>query len=318
MAQYGCDAAILAARLEKLSTGKNLRLALQATELLLNYLAGRPDSTLNLEVSAGPAPWTAVDVALLTDAELAIFAAINARLRPDTAPLLAVSEAPPFEQAPDGRHDPREHIRNICRRQQRGGTEAHVRAVSGKHPVDHERINVYIEIRRPAEALNDRDGSAAAVNDPSHMGHMPWVLEDRPNGDAHDRAARLVVPRQPVPTPRRERQHPLPHRHRWEHVVYAVPRPCSGKALSNVEGPQLAHTALPLHEWDAPVQPTVITAEAGKAAARHAQRSNSRHSCSTNWGSPSPARRPAACARKLSKRSRTTWYTTPCDGIRGS
>jgi hypothetical protein len=51
-------------------------------------------------------------------------------------PFLAVPQAPPFEQAPDARHDRREHIRDIGRREPRGGTEAHVQAVSGKHPVD--------------------------------------------------------------------------------------------------------------------------------------------------------------------------------------
>jgi hypothetical protein len=59
-------------------------------------------------------------------------------------PLVAVAQAPTFEQAPDARHDRREHIRDIRRREQRGGIEAHVRAVSCKHPIDDERMTMNI------------------------------------------------------------------------------------------------------------------------------------------------------------------------------
>ena len=77
-----------------------------------------------------------------------------------------------LEQAPDTRHDRRQHIRHIRRREPLGRTEAQVCAVSGKHPVDHERMDVHIEIQRPAEALDDRDRSAAPVRDSRLSGHV--------------------------------------------------------------------------------------------------------------------------------------------------
>jgi hypothetical protein len=82
--KYGPDAGVLVGRLEKLSIGRNLRLALQATELLLNYHAGKPDNAFNVAVTTQPAPWTEVQMTLLTNEELDSLAAISRRLHPDT------------------------------------------------------------------------------------------------------------------------------------------------------------------------------------------------------------------------------------------
>jgi Berberine and berberine like len=51
---------------------------------------------------------------------------------------------------------------------------------------------------------------------------------------------------------------------------------------------------------------------------RHPHRRKSRNSCSTNRGSPSPSRSDAACARKVSKWSRTILYRMVDVGSRGS
>jgi hypothetical protein len=55
-----------------------------------------------------------------------------------------------------------------------------------------------------------------------------------------------------------------------------------------------------------------------KPPARHPHRRKSRNSCSTNRGSPSPPRSDAACARKVSKWSRTIPYRMLDVGSRGS
>jgi hypothetical protein len=73
-------------------------------------------------------------------------------------------------------------------------------------------MDVYIQIHRPAEALNDRDRTAAAVHDPSHVSHVAQETEHGPNGNTHHPSTLL------------------------------------GMALSRVEEPQLAQAALPLHE----------------------------------------------------------------------
>jgi hypothetical protein len=79
-----------------------------------------------------------------------------------------------------------------------------------------------------------------------------------------------------------------------------------GMALSLVEGPGTRSTV------------TRETPASAKASAWLAGALRAKAACSTNRGSPSPSRRPAACARKVSKCSRTTRYTTPCEGSRGS
>ena len=79
-----------------------------------------------------------------------------------------------------------------------------------------------------------------------------------------------------------------------------------GMALSLLEGPGTRSAA------------TRGTPASAKASAWLAGALRAKAACSTNRGSPSPSRRPAACARKVSKCSRTTRYTTPCEGSRGS
>lgn len=46
--QYGDNAEVLVQRLEKVSTGRNPRLALEATRLLLSYHAGTPQQSFEL------------------------------------------------------------------------------------------------------------------------------------------------------------------------------------------------------------------------------------------------------------------------------
>ena len=50
--------------------------ALEAVRLLLACHAGRPENALNLEVSTQPAPWTEVQMAMLTNEELKALAAL--------------------------------------------------------------------------------------------------------------------------------------------------------------------------------------------------------------------------------------------------
>jgi len=46
--KYGDDAAVLVGRLEKISTGRTPRLALEATKLLLTYHAGTPAQAIDV------------------------------------------------------------------------------------------------------------------------------------------------------------------------------------------------------------------------------------------------------------------------------
>jgi len=81
-------------------------------------------------------------------------------------------------------------------------------------------MDVDIQIHRAAETLHDGHNPAASVRLLGRAGRLPEEAEDRPDADTDDRAAQVVVPREPVPQPMRQRQHPLPHRHPREDVVH--------------------------------------------------------------------------------------------------
>ena len=77
------------------------------------------------------------------------------------------------------------------------GTIGHIKALSGQHNALRSRT------RRlpPATRLRRRPARPA-----------PQPAVDRAEEHADDRPAQCVVPRQPIPDPPRQRQHPLPHR----------------------------------------------------------------------------------------------------------
>jgi hypothetical protein len=94
--KYGPDAGVLVQRLERLSTSRNLRLALAATELLLNYHSGKPLNALSVDVSTPTAQaWPPEKVALLTTPELHMLAAMYARVYPNSGGQTPRLEAKP-------------------------------------------------------------------------------------------------------------------------------------------------------------------------------------------------------------------------------
>jgi hypothetical protein len=78
--KYGPDAAPLVDRLEKVSAGRNSRLALQATLALLAYTAGKPEQALavagQLEI-AGYRQIPPDRLSRLSEAQLALLTEIN-------------------------------------------------------------------------------------------------------------------------------------------------------------------------------------------------------------------------------------------------
>jgi hypothetical protein len=77
--------------------------------------------------------------------------------------------------------------------------------------VEHERVEVDVQIEPAAEALNDGQGARVAVTESALRGLAPVVVEHGPREDTEHRPAQLVVPRQQVAQPIREAQDPLPH-----------------------------------------------------------------------------------------------------------
>ena len=158
-------------------------------------------------------------------------------------------------------------------------------------------MDVDIQIQRTAETLHDGHDPAASVRLPGRAGRVPEEAEDRPDADPDDRAAQVVVPREPVPQPMRQRQHPLPHRHPREDVVHHV------RSAFRHAPPPAARTARSglARERDQPVETTVVATEAGEATGQPSAAQKLAKFLLDEPGSPSPSRRPAACARNVSK-----------------
>ena len=123
------------------------------------------------------------------------------------------------------------------------------------------RVQARWLFKGPAEALDNHDRSAAPVCYPSLSGHVAKETEHRPDRHPHDGPTEVVIPRHPVPKPVRERQDPLPHGHRREHVVHQV------RGAFRHSSPAAAGTHRPAsaRKRNEPVQPAVITAKARKA-----------------------------------------------------
>jgi len=84
LAEYGDDAGVLVQRLERISTGRNARLALEATELLMAYHAGKPINAVALDIfgsvqHAHFQPVAATRLAQMTEEELHVLEKLNRR-----------------------------------------------------------------------------------------------------------------------------------------------------------------------------------------------------------------------------------------------
>jgi hypothetical protein len=122
----------------------------------------------------------------------------------------------PADPRADGSEDPR-HV--LVARRWRGvkGEPAGLRFA--EDAVKHERVIVEVELEAAPEALDHDDRSGLAVADPVGARHVCVEREERAGTHAQHRAAQRVIPGQAVAQAIRQRQHPLAHRHPWQHLV---------------------------------------------------------------------------------------------------
>jgi hypothetical protein len=85
----------------------------------------------------------------------------------------------------------------------------HGTPVVREHAVQHERVQVNVEIQRPTEALHDDHGPAATIDDAVTVCAAPQEPEHRPHGHAADHPAQVVFPCQQVAQPMRQTEDPL-------------------------------------------------------------------------------------------------------------
>ena len=144
--------------------------------------------------------------------------------------------------------------------------EAHRLAVLREHAVDHQGVDVNIEIQLSPEPLQDRHRPATAIRHPGVSRPPAEEPDDRPHGAPHNGAAEIVIPGQPIAEAVRQAQDPLAHGHRREHLIDEM-----GSALGHT--PPTATRAKPppvAGERDEPIEPTPDTPEPREASTERA------------------------------------------------
>jgi hypothetical protein len=126
------------------------------------------------------------------------------------APGRILATPAPLQQLPEPWLHGGQHLRHV----QRGQTRRRMkpdrsRRVTRKHPVEHQRVDVDVEIERSPEPLDDRDGASARLLEADRARVVPQQAEDGAEEDSGDPPAEVVIPRQPVPQSVRQTQDPL-------------------------------------------------------------------------------------------------------------
>ena len=100
--------------------------------------------------------------------------------------------------------DPRHDTRHVLAREPPRVVKDDDASIHRKHAVQHERVEVDVEIECAAEALHDRHGATPAVGDALTSGAMPQEPEHCTQCDAGHGPTQLVIPREQVPRPMRQ------------------------------------------------------------------------------------------------------------------
>jgi hypothetical protein len=112
--------------------------------------------------------------------------------------------------------------------------------IAREHAVEHQGVDVDVQIERSPVSLDDRDGASARLLEADGARVVPQQAEHGAQEHGGHTPAQVVIPREPVPQPVRETQHPLPNRHvrndvvqevegTFRHSSAAAPRPRSGR-----------------------------------------------------------------------------------------
>ena len=134
----------------------------------------------------------------------------------EPAPVKQVRD-PPTDRIEDGCHIA---VRERCRLVKHGLT----RRRPGKDTIEHQRVDVDIEVQRRSEALQHDHSSATAVRRTSLARTGAQKSEDGAEEDGDHGPAEVVVPGKQIPDAMRPTQYPLPHGHRREHLIHKVRR----------------------------------------------------------------------------------------------
>jgi len=138
--------------------------------------------------------------------------------------LSALVVAVPASELPlDARLHGGQHLRNVQGRQARGGIKVQsAGTILREDAVQHERVNMDVQIEGSPEPLDHGHCAPATVRDASVAPAGAQQAEYRTKEHRDDGAARVVIPRELVAQAVRQTQHPLSHGHVGEHVIDEV------------------------------------------------------------------------------------------------
>jgi hypothetical protein len=138
----------------------------------------------------------------------------------------------------------------------------HAGGVAREHAIEHQGMDVHVEIQRPAEPLDHGHRAPARLREARGTPLLAQQAEHGAKEHGGHPAAQVVVPGQPLPQPVRQTPHPLPHRDVNNDVVDQVCRAFRHAAATaaRTQRPSLARAI------DGPVQAAVVAVEPRKAA----------------------------------------------------
>jgi hypothetical protein len=136
------------------------------------------------------------------------------------APGVILAMSAPLEQPPKPRLHGGQHLRHVqrCQTPRRMKPDPTGR-VAREHAVEHQRVDVHVQIERPAEPLNDGHGPPAWLLETDGARVVPQQAEYGAQEDSGHPTAQVVVPREPVPQSVRQTQDPLSNRYVREDVI---------------------------------------------------------------------------------------------------
>jgi hypothetical protein len=166
---------------------------------------------------------------------------VHQRIRLDAVGFPGIAPAA-LEQTLHSRRDPRQHAADFFVRRRRQGPEPE-RPLGAfeEDAVEEQRVEMDVQVQPAPEPLDDRHRARSPSADASAAPAL--TLEAKQHADRHPehRARQPVIPRQHVPQPIRQAQHPLAHR---DSRQYPVDQP--GRALGHASPAATRAEASPL------------------------------------------------------------------------
>ncbi len=167
----------------------------------------------------------------------------------------------------DERLDGREHLPHVERRQASNPVKDRRSIIGrGEDAIEHERVEVHVQVQRATEALNHDYGAASAAFDALVPGPLAEHAEDRPHQPGGHGATQVVIPGQQIPQVVRQAEHPVAYGHVRQDVIDQVRRALGHTSSATARAEPTAFAG----EGDQPVESTAGAVEPCETAGQPA------------------------------------------------